>query len=183
MLIEGKFTLKMPIQKVWDLLLEPETLASCVPGCERWEAIDAKTHNSIVAANVGPISVRFKFTTTFTEVNPPTYLKAVGQGEDIGPAKGGYFSQETIVNLTEISKDEVEVSYRSNIMMVGKLATLGDRVMRAKAKEVERELTQALSKRLLGGSNVAVSKVKVSLWEVAIAFFALLWERIKKAFK
>jgi len=182
MLLEGKFTLEVPIQKAWDFLLEPETLASCVPGCEKWEAIDEKTHNSIVAGKVGPISARFKFTTTFTEVAPPTFLKAVGRGEDIGPAKGGNFSQETIVNLKEISEDEVEVSYRSDVMIVGKLATFGDRVMRAKAKEVEEELTQALKKRL-SGESASVSKLEVSTWEMIAAFFALLWERIKKIFK
>jgi carbon monoxide dehydrogenase subunit G len=44
MLIEGKFTLKAPIKKVWDFLLEPETLASCIPGAEKVEAIDDKNY-------------------------------------------------------------------------------------------------------------------------------------------
>jgi carbon monoxide dehydrogenase subunit G len=48
MLIEGKFTLQAPIQEVWNFLLEPETLASCVPGAEKMEAIDDKTYESLV---------------------------------------------------------------------------------------------------------------------------------------
>ncbi len=180
MLIEGKLTLKAPIQQVWDLLLNPETLASCVPGCEKMEAIDEKTYDSIVGAKVGSISAKFKFITKLTEVDPPRHLKAVGRGEDI--SKAGTFTQETIINLTEISKDEVQVSYRMNVSIVGKLATFGDRIMRAKAKQVQEEFTQALKKRL-SGENVTVSKLKVSTWEMIAAFFALLWERIKKIFK
>jgi carbon monoxide dehydrogenase subunit G len=146
MLMEGKFTLKAPIQEVWDFLLKPETLASCIPGAEKMEAIDDKTYESVVKQKVGPISVKFKFTTTITEVDPPRHLKAVGRGEDI--AKAGTFSQETTVDLTEISKDEVEVSYKSNVSLVGRLATFGERIMRAKAKSVGEEFTKNLQEKL-----------------------------------
>jgi carbon monoxide dehydrogenase subunit G len=146
MLLEGKFTLKAPIQEVWDFLLKPETLASCIPGAEKMEAIDDKTYESVVKQKVGPISVKFKFTTTITEVDPPRHLKAVGRGADI--AKAGTFSQETTVDLTEISKDEVEVAYTSNVSLVGRLATFGERIMRAKAKSVGEEFTRNLQEKL-----------------------------------
>ena len=146
MLLEGKFTLKAPNQEVWDFLLKPETLASCIPGAEKMEAIDDKTYESVVKQKVGPISVKFKFTTKITEVDPPRHLKAVGRGADI--AKAGTFSQETTVDLTEISKDEVEVAYTSNVSLVGRLATFGERIMRAKAKSVGEEFTRNLQEKL-----------------------------------
>jgi len=146
MLIEGKFTLKAPIQQVWDFLLEPGILASCIPGAEKMEAIDDKTYESVVKQKVGPISVRFKFITTLTEIDPPRHLKAVGKGADI--AKAGIFTQETTVDLTEISKDEVEISYSSNVSIVGRLATFGERIMRAKAKAVGEEFTKNLQEKL-----------------------------------
>jgi carbon monoxide dehydrogenase subunit G len=146
MLLEGKFTLKAPIREVWDFLLKPETLASCIPGAEEMKAIDDKTYESVVKQKVGPISVKLKFTTTITEMNPPRHLKAVGRGADI--TKAGTFSQETIVDLTEISKDEVEVAYTSNVSLVGRLATFGERIMRAKAKSVGEEFTKNLQEKL-----------------------------------
>jgi len=33
---------------VWDFLLEPETLAFCVPDAEKMEAIDDKSYESVV---------------------------------------------------------------------------------------------------------------------------------------
>jgi len=146
MLLEGKFTLKAPIQEVWDFLIKPETLASCIPGAEEMELIDERTYNTVVKQKVGPISVRFKFTTTLTEVNPPTHLKAVGKGADVG--KAGTFTQESTVDLKEVSGGEVEVSYRSSVSIVGRLATFGDRIMRAKAKDIEKHFTQALQDKL-----------------------------------
>ncbi|MBC8273653.1 MAG: hypothetical protein H8E40_01600 [Chloroflexi bacterium] len=35
MLIEGKFSVKAPIQKVWDFLLGPGIPASCITGTEK----------------------------------------------------------------------------------------------------------------------------------------------------
>ena len=146
MLIEGQFKLKAPIQQVWDFLLEPGTLASCVPGAEKIEVIDEKTYDSIVKQKVGPISVRLKFTTVLTEVDPPRYVKAVGKGADLG--KAGNFTHEVEVNLAETSTDEVDVSYKANISIVGRMATFGERIMRAKAKSVGEEFTRNLEEKL-----------------------------------
>lgn len=146
MLIEGKFTLKAPIQEVWDFLLDPGTLASCIPGTEEMEAVDDKTYNSVVKQKVGPITVKLKFTTTLTKIEPPRHLEAVGRGGDV--MKAGTFTQETIVDLTEITKDEVEVSYSSNVSLVGRLAIFGERIMRAKAKKIGEEFTKNLQGKL-----------------------------------
>ena len=146
MLIEGKFTIKAPIQQSWNNLLDPETLASCIPGCEKLESIDDKTFDCVVKQKVGPISVKLMFTTTLTEVDPPTHLKAVGKGADV--TKAGTFTQETVVDLKEVSGGEVEISYMSDVRIVGRLATFGDRIMRAKAKDVEKHFTQALNEKL-----------------------------------
>jgi carbon monoxide dehydrogenase subunit G len=146
MLIEGKFNLKAPIKEVWDFLLEPGTLAACIPGAEKIEAIDDKNYEAIVKQKVGIISVKFKFITTITEIDPPKHVKAVGKGEAMGGM--GTFTHEMTVDLTEVSKGEVEVAYKTNISIVGRLATFGERIMRAKSKSVGDELTRNLQQKL-----------------------------------
>jgi carbon monoxide dehydrogenase subunit G len=146
MLIEGKFTMKAPIKEVWDFLLEPGTLASCIPGAEKMEAVDDKTWEGVVKQKVGPIGVKLNFTQTLTEVVPPKHIKAVGRGAAVGGA--GTFTQETIVDLKEIAKGEVEVAYNSKVSMVGRLATFGERIMRAKVNKVGEEFINNLQEKL-----------------------------------
>jgi carbon monoxide dehydrogenase subunit G len=146
MLMEGKFTLKAPIQKIWDTLLEPETLLFCIPGAEKIERIDQKTYECVVKQKVGPISVKFKFKSIITKMESPTHIEVEGEGEDI--AKVGHFVQKSVVNLREVLPSEVELSYRTDATIVGKLAMFGDRIIRAKAKKVEEEFTEALQERL-----------------------------------
>ena len=146
MQMEGKFTLKAPIQKLWDTLLDPKTLLSCIPGAEKIERIDEKTFDCVVKQKVGPISVKFKFKSILSKVEPPTHIEVDGEGEDIG--KAGHFVQKSVVDLRETSGGEVEISYKTDATVVGKLAMFGDRIMRAKAKKVEEEFTKALQERL-----------------------------------
>ncbi len=145
MLMEGKFTIKAPIQKLWETLLDPETLLSCIPGAEKIERIDEKTFDCVVKQKVGPISVKFKFKSVLSKVEPPTHIEVDGEGEDIG--KAGHFVQKSVVDLRETPGGEVEVSYKTEATIVGKLAMFGDRIMRAKAKKVEEEFTKALQER------------------------------------
>jgi len=146
MQMEGKFNIKVPIQKLWDTLLDPETLLSCIPGAEKIERVDEKTYDCVVKQSVGPISVRFKFKSILSKIDPPRHLEVEGEGEDIG--KAGHFVQKSVVDLRETSGGEVEISYRTDATVVGKLAMFGDRIMKAKAKKVEEEFTKALQERL-----------------------------------
>jgi carbon monoxide dehydrogenase subunit G len=146
MLMAGKFTIKAPIQILWETLLDPETLLSCIPGAEKIERIDEKTFDCVVKQKVGPISVKFKFKSVLSKVEPPTHIEVDGEGEDIG--KAGHFVQKSVVDLRETPGGEVEVSYKTDATIVGKLAMFGDRIMRAKAKKVEEEFTKALQERL-----------------------------------
>jgi carbon monoxide dehydrogenase subunit G len=146
MKIEGKFTMKAPVQKVWDFLLAPGTLAACIPGAEKMEPVDDKTWEGIVKQKVGPISVKLNFTQTLTEVDPPHHVKAVGRGSAVGGA--GTFSQETVVDMKELAGGEVEISYSSNVSLVGRLATFGERIMRAKVNKVGEDFIHNLQSKL-----------------------------------
>jgi len=145
-IIEGSVILKAPIEKLWDTLLEPETLRECIPGAEKIERVDENTYDCVVKQKVGPISVTFRFKNILTKIEPPTHLEMEGEGVDIG--KAGRFVQKTSIDLKENERGEVEVSYKCNASIVGKLAMFGDRIMKAKAKKVEKEFTAALQKKL-----------------------------------
>jgi carbon monoxide dehydrogenase subunit G len=57
MLIEERFTVKSPVDKLWDSLLDPAIIGSCIPGCEKVEPINDKAYDSIIKAKVGFITV------------------------------------------------------------------------------------------------------------------------------
>lgn len=146
MIVEGKFTLKAPIQKIWDVILQPGTLASCLPGAEKIEAVDDRHYNCLVKQSVGPISVKLQFAVELTEVVAPKHVKAVGRGEALG--KLGTFTMDLVVDLNDLGSGNVDVVYTASVNIVGKLATFGERIMRAKATQVVQDFTKNLQKKL-----------------------------------
>jgi carbon monoxide dehydrogenase subunit G len=146
MIIEGKFTVKAPIQKLWDTLFDVQALAACLPGTEKIEQLDEKTYDVTMKQKVGIIKVTMKGKQTLTKVQAPNHLEMEGEAEDM--TKLGRMKDKVTMDLKELSNGEVEIAYNIDVSMVGKLAMFGDRVMRSKATEVEREFVKNLSAKL-----------------------------------
>ncbi|HOJ42587.1 MAG TPA: SRPBCC domain-containing protein [Syntrophorhabdaceae bacterium] len=146
MIIEGGFILKAPIDKLFDFLLKPDTIMTCLPGAESVKLLDENTYECVVKQKVGPISAKLKFVNRLTKVERPTHIEIEGEGEDM--TKLGHFKQKSIVDLKDLGNGEVEVTYKTDVSIVGKLAMFGDRIMRAKAKDTEKEFTKNLQEKL-----------------------------------
>ncbi len=146
MIIEGGFKLKAPIDKLFDFLLKPDTIMTCLPGAESVKLLDENTYECVVKQKVGPISAKLKFVNRLTKVERPTHIEIEGEGEDV--TKLGHFKQKSIVDLKDIGNGEVEVTYKTDVSIVGKLTMFGDRIMRAKAKDTEKEFTKNLQEKL-----------------------------------
>jgi len=144
--IQEKFLVNAPVQKVWQFIVNPQLIGGCVPGCESIEAQDSRNYVATVKAGVGPIKVRFKITTALTQIDEPKHIHMEAKGADIGMA--GSFSQSSDVRLRAVSENETEVSYSSNVTVVGRIALFGDRIMRAQAKKIGGEFIQALKKKI-----------------------------------
>jgi len=149
MLIEETFSVRAPIKKVWDFLLDANQLASCVPGCEGVETLDEKTYLTTVKAKVGPISARFKIRLTIIEKDPPNRLLTTGKGEDSKMASSLVSKNE--IRLNFLSEGETEIHYRSDISVLGTLGKFGEGIMRKKAKEIGEQFVSALRTKIETG--------------------------------
>jgi len=144
--IKEKFTVMAPIREVWSFIHDPEQIGKCIPGCEKVEKIDNRTYESLIKAGVGPIKVHFKLTSILTQIDEPRHIKMETKGADLGFA--GSVSQSTEVSLREVSENETEISYSSNITVVGRIALFGERVMRAKVKELGEQFVKNIKERI-----------------------------------
>jgi carbon monoxide dehydrogenase subunit G len=146
MLIEEKFSVMLPVQKIWESLLDPEIIGRCIPGCEKVEPVNDTEYDSIIKAKVGFMAVRFKVKTVIEEMVLHKLIRTVGEGKETRNL--GQFKQKTSINFNVLSEAETEISYRSDVSIVGKLATFGDRILKAKAKEVGKEFADAVKQKL-----------------------------------
>jgi len=150
MIWAGQIKVQAPIQRVWDILLEPETLQACLPGIEKIERLDEKHYAIVLMQKVGPIKVRFKIKATLTKVEAPLHLEIEGQRLDTG--KADHLIHKARIDLKEAAAGAVEISYTVDANIGGTLAILGEGIIQAKAKKVEAEIAKALQERLDSGA-------------------------------
>lgn len=146
MIIEEKFTVNVSVDRVWNFLLDAQSLASCVPGCEYVEPAGNNAYIARMKAKVGPISANFKIRIDISETNPPLYLKSTMRGEDSMMASN--LNASNVIELKSVEPEKTEVSYRSEVTVLGRLGKFGEGIMKRKAKDVGEAFVRAVKERL-----------------------------------
>ncbi len=130
---EKEFVLKKPLEEVWNFIVNPETIAPCIPGVESVETIDASHYRAKVKVMVSFVTATFGLNVEIMERRDPSLLKSRIKGKDSGI--GSSISAETTLEVTPISDHETKVKYGANFVFTGQVASLGRSIMQAKTEE------------------------------------------------
>jgi len=150
MIIKGKFDVDVPVKKVWDVMLDVETMASCIPGVEGDTIkIDESTFDNIIFQKISFLRVKFKTRTVIKEKEPLERLTFITDGKDT--MTGTVLNVKSTVFLTEISGMKTEISYEADMRLVGRLATFGEGLMRKKSKEIGEIVVQNMEEKIVSG--------------------------------
>ncbi len=151
MVFEGKIDVAVPAAKAWDFLLDVNQFASCMPGVEKVTRIDDRTFDGTIAATVGPISGKFNFRATIVESKPPEELFVRTEGTD--SVTGSRMNANVTINLKEPSANHTQLDYRAEVQIQGRLAILGDMILRATASLMLESFAERLRKQLEGEAS------------------------------
>ena len=146
MILDGKIDLDVPVQKAWDFLIDINKFSTCLPGIDEVKQIDDKTFDGIISATVGPMSGKFNFRSTIVESKPPEQMVVRTEGTD--SVTKSIVNADMIVDLRSISDTKSQMDYKADIKIKGRLAILGDMVLRATATLILQEFARRLHKGL-----------------------------------
>src|SRR5205807_5694609 len=68
MKIEDSFRVSVPVEEAWNVLLDVERIAPCMPGAQLQE-VEGDEYRGIVKVKVGPITAQYKGTAKLAEVD------------------------------------------------------------------------------------------------------------------
>jgi carbon monoxide dehydrogenase subunit G len=147
--LDNSFTVPVPPDRAWDVLLDVERIAPCMPGATVDEVADDVVTGRI-KVKVGPVSLTYRGTAKFTERDPEKHLVVVeASGKEIRGA--GTASATVRASLEpEDSGDGTRVSMHTTMNVTGRPAQFGRGVIVEVGGKLVDQFAQNLAKQIIG---------------------------------
>ena len=133
--MHGELRIPAPRDQVWTKLNDPETLKTCIPGCESVEKVSDTEFTAKVVARVGPVKATFLGKVTLTDLNPPGGYTITGEGTG---GVAGFAKGSAKVALDDAGGETV-LRYGVQAQVGGKLAQIGSRLIDATSRKMADE--------------------------------------------
>jgi carbon monoxide dehydrogenase subunit G len=146
---EERFTVNASPDAVWAFLLDPKRLGPCIPGCDGLEIVDERTYRLRLTVKVGFLSTSQDLRVEILEADPPRRLVLEGRGED--SRLGSRVEARAALELSPTGDGATAVAHATDVTVLGRLGSIGDAVMKVKAKELAGALAQKVKAALESG--------------------------------
>ena len=143
MKITGTHEIKIPRERVYAALTDPQILQHCIPGCQSLEETSANNYIATMKAGVGPVKGVFKGHVHLEDMQPPEHYQMIVDGKG-GPG----FVKGTGNFHLESNSDGTIVRYEGEMQVGGVIASVGQRMIEAAAKMLAAQFFKALESEI-----------------------------------
>jgi uncharacterized protein len=159
MIISGEITLPAPRETVFQVLQNAPFFASCVEGVRDLKEIDATHYDAVLETKVAFMKFTFKVSVEVTKLSPPDRIEAKIEGTPLG-----IVGRMTAVSVTDLidAGSETVVKYSIDTNITGKLGSMGQPVLKAKAKDMEQKFADKMRAAFVGEAPGAPGAGEVS---------------------
>ncbi len=122
--LDNSFTVPVPPEQAWDVLLDVERIAPCMPGASV-TSVDGDQVAGQVKVKLGPLSLSYKGTAKFTEKDPASHTIAI---EAAGKETRGAGTASATVHASLKPADgegQTTVSIHTSLNVTGRPAQFG----------------------------------------------------------
>lgn len=142
MKFEGEFVIPAPREAVFERINDPVFFASCIDGVSDLREISPTEYEALLTTKLAFINFRFDMSVTIIDAVAPSRIVAQATGEPRGMVGRLAASAEAILSDAD---GETRLSYAVDLSLAGKLGSIGQPVLRSKAKEMERSFVKKAS--------------------------------------
>jgi carbon monoxide dehydrogenase subunit G len=141
MKIAGELSVRAPRAQVFEALKDARVFASCVDGVRDLTEIDATHYAAVFETKIAYMKFKFSVTVEMTRAEPPALIEGKVEGKPMGLV--GRLTATATTRLSE-EGDETRIAYEIDSALTGKLGSMGQPVLKSKAKELEKVFAERL---------------------------------------
>jgi carbon monoxide dehydrogenase subunit G len=152
MKVEGEISVPAPRDLVFGRLSDARFFASCIDGVQDLTEIDPTHYSALFATKIAYMRFNFKVNVEMTKLSPPDTIEAKVEGTPLGVV--GRLTATAATQLSE-REGQTKIRYAIDATLAGKLGSIGQPVLKAKAKEMEKQFAQRLLAAFASGNAEA----------------------------
>ena len=144
MKFSGELKVHAPRDAVFAALSDVHAFASLIEGVSGLTPLEDQRFDAVLETKVAYMSFKFKVTVAFTRIDPPHEIAAKIEGAPQGLV--GRLTATTVTRFIEAG-EETHIQYEIDTTLTGKLGSIGQPVMKAKARDMEKQFAKNLQAR------------------------------------
>ena len=141
MKISGTIIVQAPRVQVYKALRDARLFASCVEGVRDLAETGPDAYSAMFETKVAYMNFAFKVTVQVVRAEEPREIEGRIEGSPVGIV--GRLTATSVTRLTEMS-GATRIDYDVETALTGKLGSLGQPVLRSKAKDMEKQFAARL---------------------------------------
>src|ERR1700748_2289070 len=150
--LEHSFTVPVPASQAWDVLLDVERVAPCMPGATL-DSVEGDEIKGRIKVKLGPVSMTYTGTARFTERDQDAgvvILEASGK-----ETRGAGTAAATVRSELHGDGDQTQVTVHTSLNVTGRPAQFGRGVMADVSAKLIGVFAQNLADMLAAGNDSA----------------------------
>ncbi|WP_328666287.1 SRPBCC family protein [Streptomyces sp. NBC_00322] len=145
--LQHSFTVPVPVDEAWRVLLDIERVAPCMPGASV-EGFDGETIEGAVKVRVGPVTVTYRGTATFQEKDESAHrIVLAAKGKEV---RGQGTASATVTGTLADRDGATAVVVVTDLTITGRPAQFGRGVMAEVGNKLIGRFADCLAQQLAG---------------------------------
>lgn len=153
MKFDGEIAVAAPREMVFEKLRDARAFASCVDGVSALTEVDGTHYTATLETKIAYMRFKFAVAVEVVRLESPSLIEAKIEGTPLGVV--GRMTAASTTTL-EQAGEETRIRYAVDVSIAGKLGSMGQPVLRSKAREMEKSFAANL-RRLLEPQSAEVT--------------------------
>jgi carbon monoxide dehydrogenase subunit G len=122
--ISGSYTFNASRERVWDLLMDPGVIASCIPGCDRFDPAGEDRYRARLTVALAAVTGTYDGVVVLSDKVPLTSYRLRGEGQ----GHAGFVKGSSSITLRD-DGDGTVVDVAAAVETGGTIARVGQRII------------------------------------------------------
>ena len=158
MKLNNEFTVDVPVDDVWNVLLDLERITPCLPGASLTEETGEREYDGAMKVKLGPVTQQYKGTVKIQEADESAHRAVLrADGKD---ARGQGTASATITStLHDEGNNSTRVSVETDMQITGRAAQFGQGIQQQISEKLLGRFADCLEEEIVNGGAASGADV------------------------